>query len=123
LKKRKDVLGTLLEQYGVLKYISNNANDLGETFFAIRDTFKHLFPDETVTQSEAICPIFWFYIRWASPIQDLILQHFDENDFWQYGGIVSLRVVKEIMKKLDIDMGIVKVNYLAKQNGKGNKPK
>lgn len=111
-----------MAQVGVLKYISDNATKLSEAFVSILDTYKLLYPDEDVTQTEAIFPILWYYIRWASPIQDLILQNFDLKEFQEYGGIVSMRIVKEVMQVLKVDLGIVKVKYPDKENRKRNEP-
>jgi len=108
---------------GVFKYISDNVSKLNEVYCSIKNAFGQLYPDEDVTQSEAIFPVFWFYIRWADPIQDLILQHFDQEEFHKYGGMVSMRIMKEVMRTLQMDSGIVKVKYTSEQDEEENQPK
>jgi hypothetical protein len=105
---KDDALETLLKRVGIADFIKTKKDDLEKTIFGLIDSIQQFYPELPITMS-ILAPLIWDVIKWDNGIRNPFITEdkFDISELDKYGGPFSVKIVEDVMKELQIDMGVI----------------
>lgn len=109
----EDALGDILKREGVTDFIESEKEQLRNVVLSLIDAYKQLFPGGPI-RLKILGPLIWDVVRWENKIHNVFILHssFDMKELEAYGGPVSERIVDDILKMLEVDLGDIKLRRI-----------
>jgi hypothetical protein len=105
----EDALLQIITHEGVLDYIKSHKEPLLEMFCALLHAYQKMHPNEPCTL-KILGPLIWDILKWEIKVRNVFVLHqFDMDGLENYGGPISVFIVEQVLKIIEVDFETIKL--------------